>query len=554
MVDRYWRKIEDVENDIENAMQISSILLKLKGYDDDLEKIDTNENNISSNLSKIEDNETNISTNLSNIEDNLEKIDDIKSSLPTSEIFKKTYSIKNQSFRFTRNIVYFKLLEIEIENNFNKDGKLEFDNYIYYKYKNLQLDHHRLQHEYRILDDKNNLLYKKILNKTNTSDLDFDKNIMLVKDNFYFTFKNNYNKIKIILDLYRVYRHGTGNFNLELINESFIKVSYLDKNDISLKIENNENNISSNLSKISDNENNISSNLSKINNNENNISSNLSKINNNENNISSNLSKISDNENNISSNLSKINNNENNISSNLSKINNNKNNISSNLSKINNNENNISTNLININTNENNISSNLSKINNNENNISSNLSKINNNENNISTNLININTNEDNIAYNLNEINYLKNNKPIQYLKNVYNILIYDKETKIDFKKNIFYEKIFDVDASKNDFIEINFKIKLEYNNTDYRDYVKSLYELLDENNNSLYIKSVNNNQYNYFSNKCIIDENIFYNFTNSIKKLKFVIKFQKLSESRIIYVYYKKDNNYRLVIKNYGV
>ena len=36
MVDRYWRKIESVENDIENAMQISSILLKLKGYDDKL--------------------------------------------------------------------------------------------------------------------------------------------------------------------------------------------------------------------------------------------------------------------------------------------------------------------------------------------------------------------------------------------------------------------------------------------------------------------------------------------------------------------------------------
>ena len=28
MVDRYYRKIEDVENDIENAMQISSIFIK----------------------------------------------------------------------------------------------------------------------------------------------------------------------------------------------------------------------------------------------------------------------------------------------------------------------------------------------------------------------------------------------------------------------------------------------------------------------------------------------------------------------------------------------
>ena len=30
MVDRYYRKINDVENDIENAIQISSILLNLK--------------------------------------------------------------------------------------------------------------------------------------------------------------------------------------------------------------------------------------------------------------------------------------------------------------------------------------------------------------------------------------------------------------------------------------------------------------------------------------------------------------------------------------------
>ena len=42
MVDRHYRKIDDVENDIENAMQISSILLKLKGYDKKLEGIQKN--------------------------------------------------------------------------------------------------------------------------------------------------------------------------------------------------------------------------------------------------------------------------------------------------------------------------------------------------------------------------------------------------------------------------------------------------------------------------------------------------------------------------------
>ena len=76
MVDRYWRKIESVENNIENSIQISIILLKLKGYGEkvgDLSKIGNNENNISSNLGKININETNIdeiNENLSNIDFN----------------------------------------------------------------------------------------------------------------------------------------------------------------------------------------------------------------------------------------------------------------------------------------------------------------------------------------------------------------------------------------------------------------------------------------------------------------------------------------------------
>ena len=315
MVDRYFRKIESVENDIENSMQISTILLKLKEYDEkvgDLSKIENNENNISSNLSKIGDNKNNISSNLSkigdnknnissnlekitenernissssgkittnkeNISSNLEQITDIKSLLPTSEIFKKTYSITNQSFKFTRNVIYFKLLEIEVENDFNVDGKLEINSDIYYKYDNLQKDHHRLLHEYHIYDNKNELLHKIILDKKNSTGFDFDKNIMLVKDNFYITFNNNYNKIIILLYLFRVYRHGAGNFNLELINENFVNITYLDKNDISLKIDTNQNNISTNLSKITANEGDILSNLGKIDTNKNDISNNLIK-------------------------------------------------------------------------------------------------------------------------------------------------------------------------------------------------------------------------------------------------------------------------------------
>ena len=80
MVDRYWRKIEDVENNIENSIQISSILLKLKGYDEklgDLSKIGNNEDNVSSNLTKI-----------NNIENGM----NIKI---RKDIYKKTFVITN---------------------------------------------------------------------------------------------------------------------------------------------------------------------------------------------------------------------------------------------------------------------------------------------------------------------------------------------------------------------------------------------------------------------------------------------------------------------------
>ena len=436
MADYYRKTVNKVVNDVKLKMQLGALTLKLNENNnkiDDLIGVDKNiKKDVSSNSGLI-------STNTLNISDNLEKINDIKSSLPTSEIFKKTYSIKNQSFRFTRNIVYFKLLEIEIENNFKIDGILEFDNYIYYKYDNLQRDHHRLQHEYRIFDDKNNLLYKKILNKTNTSDLDFDKNIMLVKDNFYVTFKNNYNKIKIILDLFRVYRHGTGNFNLELINESFVNITYLDKNDISLKID----------------------------------------------------------------------------------------------------------------TNTRDISSNLGKINTNTGNISTNLDQINTNTGNISTILIKTNSNEDNILSNSSELDYIKNNISKSYLKNLYNVLFYDDKTQINFK-GIFYEKIFTVNAKQNDFIEINLKMLLEYENINEKIYVNTVYEILDENNNSLYISTINNNDYNYFSNKVSIKENIFYNFTKNVKNIKFRIKFV-MTTARVIKIWYIKNDNYRFILKHYS-
>ena len=95
-----------------------------------------------------------------------------------------------------------------------------------------------------------------------------------------------------------------------------------------------------------------------------------------------------------------------------------------------------------------------------ENTTLSNSSKIDTNKNHISTNLRNINTKEDNIAYNLSEINYIKNNNCKLYLKNIYNIIFYDSKIQIDFR-NLFYEKVFDVNSKQNNFIEMYFKIDL---------------------------------------------------------------------------------------------
>ena len=145
----------------------------------------------------------------------------------------------------------------------------------------------------------------------------------------------------------------------------------------------------------------------------------------------------------------------------------------------------------------------------------------------------------------------MKNNNSKSYLKNIYNILFYDKKTQINFR-HFFYEKVYDVNANKNDFIEMNFKISLQYENISERSYVKSIYQIFDENDNSLYIKSMNNNDYQYYLKKIFIDENIFYNFTKNFEKIKFVVKFQMIL-SRVIKIWYIKNENYRFILKYYS-
>ena len=446
MTDRYWRQIEDIKNNIENAMQISGILLKLKGYDDKLEglsKIYDNSNNISTNSGQISTNTDNISTNSGQISNIKNDLTDFKINYSIQNLFiynidvEKTYTLNKDNPKFS-------IFTYNLEDNFKSNSILEVNCKILYNYTTYN-NIGTLIHVFKLYDENNELIYEYRNLKSNSGD---NLSAFLNQnDQLYVKLNDNYSIIKIELIL-SILDNITKSVSCKLLNtfkSNFLYIKHYKKIN-TLSMDNN----------------------------------------------------LTDLENDISSNLGKINNNKTNISFNLSKIDENKNDIS--------------------------------------------------------TNLIKINSNEDDILSNSSEINYLKNNSSKSYLKNVYNILFYDSKKQISFKDEIFYEKIFDIDAAINDFIEINFKIGLEYRDTDDRYYVKSIYQIFDENDNSIYIKSINNNEYNYFSNRLIIDENIFYNFTKSTKKIKFVIKFQKLSASRVIYLYYIKNDNYRLTIKNYGV
>ena len=458
MTDKYWRQIEEVGNDIENAIQISGILLKLKGYDDklgDLEKIEgnsadissnlgkinTNENNISSNLGKINMNENNISSNsgrintnegnilfnLGKITTNKNDIDEINDNLSNIDFNSNNkYSIENffiynieieNDYTLNKENPNFSIFKYTLEDNFKKDSILEINCkllYDYTTYNNIGA----LKHVFKLYDDNNNLLHEYNNLKSNAGDNLKDDLTQI--DLFYVKLNNDYYTIKIELIL-SLLDNITKSITCKLYNS-------LKSNFLCIK----------HYKRI---------------------------------------------------------------------------------------------NLISVNNNNN-----LGELNN----------IILSNKNDISANLIKINSNED-------EITYIKNNISKPYLKNIYNILIYESKTQIDFS-NTFYEKLFDVNAGINDFIEMSFKISLEYENISERAYVKTFYELFDENDNSLYIKSVNNNDYSYYSNKIFIDENIFYNFTKSVEKIKFVIRFQNVSFDRDINIFYIKNDNYRLIIKNYGV
>ena len=302
MVYQYWRKIEDVENDIENAMQISSILLKLKEYDNDIEKIDTNTGSLSTNSGLI-------STNKSDIASNLLKINNIKNNIKISnETYNETFVILN-SITYSRSKIIFEKI---INSNFTTNGIIKINanyNYIYDEKYNFK-------HIYYFYN--NDKVFKKI-------SFFNDRPSNVVKDEFEIESIDS-TSIKIL-----IYLTGNSDYKkIELFGNNTIQIIYNEISDVSSnlkKINNNKSDIASNSGLISTNTSDIVSNSGLISANTSDIKNNTGLISTNTSDIVSNSGLISTNTNSVSANTGLISTNTSNIASNLLKINENTNDI-----------------------------------------------------------------------------------------------------------------------------------------------------------------------------------------------------------------------------------
>ena len=275
MSDRYWRKIEDVENDIENAMQISSILLKLKGYDGDIEKIDTNENNISSNKGLIDINTSNISDNSGlistnegnissnselisineeNISSNLSKLNNIENNLIlVDDIYNETFPISRFSTTTKDKRIFYR----QIYSNFTTNGIIKIDAKFNYVYD----ENYTLKHVYRFYN--NRIQFKKI-------ELDHDRSSNVINDKFEI---QGIDSNRIDIELY--YENNTDRKKIELVGINTIQINYIENNS---KLDINKNNISSNTGLINTNTSSISDNKDLIESNTGLINTNISTI------------------------------------------------------------------------------------------------------------------------------------------------------------------------------------------------------------------------------------------------------------------------------------
>ena len=632
MSDRYWRKIEDTENDIKNAMQISSILLKLKGYDDDIEKIDTNEGNISSNSGlistntndisdnsglisinegNISDNSEQISTNTGNISSNLSKLNNIENNLIlVDDIHNETFPISRFSVTNKDKRIFYR----QLYSNFTTNGIIKINA----KYNYVYDENYTLRHVYRFFN--NRIQFKKI-------ELQHDRLSNIINDKFEIQGIDS-NRIDIAI----YYENNIDSKKIELVGINTIQINYIENNS---KLDINKNNISSNKGLIETNTSNISDNKGLIETNASSISSNKGLIETNASSISDNKGLIVTNTSSISANSGLIETNTSSIASNLEKINDLQNSnikafynldqifiydIKNGYQTVNKDnhfhifEKEITYNFIknsyleialkvlteisnyvligffqilcNFYDQDDNLfytislSTAMGSINRLSTIKSVFIAPINEHMSKIKIDFFiapkesqqnrsakftiqDINSNKIYIKYfqktdemsikNIQDSldNVKKINDSIK-LKNVYNILFYNERKQIDFKNN-FFDKSYLLNIKKDDFIEIDLRMLLDYENIDNSHIIITEFRLYnDDDDDRLYTATYNNGDHISHKNLVYINKNIFYNFEKDISNLRVKIFFYMLI-SEIVKIWYEPKNLDRFIIKHYG-
>ena len=165
--------------------------------------------------------------------------------------------------------------------------------------------------------------------------------------------------------------------------------------------------------------------------------------------------------------------------------------------------------------------------------------------------MIKITSNEDDILSNSSEIDSIKNNKSTQHLKNVYNILFYNEREQIAFKNN-FFNKTYGINIKKDDFIEIDLRMLLDYENIKEAHITITEFKLYDDNDKETYTASYNNGNNISFKNFVFINKHIFYNFEKDTTKLRILIYF-RMTKVEVVKIWYEPKNTDRFILKHYG-
>ena len=150
------------------------------------------------------------------------------------------------------------------------------------------------------------------------------------------------------------------------------------------------------------------------------------------------------------------------------------------------------------------------------------------------------------------KISTLSVNNNLTNLKNVYNIKYYDYKKQINFNES-FFNKTFNLNFKKNDYIDIDLKMKLEYEDIDDSKIIKTEIKLYNDMNEEIFVSNYFNKDSISYSNFVFLNKNILYNFIEDTKFLKIIIKFEFLQIKSIKKIHYIPTNNDRLYLKHYG-